>query len=434
MFRDPLDLEIAAEIFTRLRYSVNAASGKLELPEEFVQQYATITAKFYSVLEDSLLMCLCKSDEMLWYTIASTYIRIGKTQSIIDSFTNEFWKARLEKVVSKGKYEEMKRRFAEKAVEMTFKDLLQTIREIYTFWFKKLSSDFQNQHLFIECVLGPTFAQLTKALSVIISPALPDIFQSNFLQSCKFIDDLVTMLTPFEIAALDKNEAFQSYARSWQLNVYFQLRFRDTAQALEDVLIPFNDTNNIFDNSAGKPLKHGMIVVLDGLCKDMATERIVLKPLRPKFFRLRIQCLSRASQWLIEQAEQNIKQDEVALSKAWLATWNCQQLLVLARSIFSEHDPLKEGMDHERTKALIDRFLKELDGNQFLLKNKLADGIQLLAIGSIERRQPDDLQPLNLIRLLTRITTLQAEFELRPDFACESWAELSKKQDAPLEF
>jgi hypothetical protein len=91
-------------------------------------------------------------------------------------------------------------------------------------------------------------------------------------------------------------------------------------------------------------------------------------------------------------------------------------------------------MDHERTKALIDRFLKELDGNQFLLKNKLADGIQLLAIGSIERRQPDDLQPLNLIRLLTRITTLQAEFELRPDFACESWAELSKKQDAPLEF
>lgn len=32
------------------------------------------------------------------------------------------------------------------------------------------------------------------------------------------------MLRPFERRELDSNESFQTYARSWQLNVYYQLR------------------------------------------------------------------------------------------------------------------------------------------------------------------------------------------------------------------
>lgn len=80
---------------------------------------------------------------------------------------------------------------------------------------------------------------------------------------------------------LNEDGAFQTYAKAWQLNVYFQLRFRDYAQALEEVLA----------RSTGEET----LALLERLCAELVSDRIIMRPLVPKFHRLRLQCVARTA-------------------------------------------------------------------------------------------------------------------------------------------
>lgn len=96
--RDPLDLEIAAELFLKISWTVNGVSGKVVLDETLIQRQAIVSAKFYSVLEDTLLACLRKNDEEGWHGLTEIYLKIRKSQTVVDTFVNEYLRPKLRKV------------------------------------------------------------------------------------------------------------------------------------------------------------------------------------------------------------------------------------------------------------------------------------------------------------------------------------------------
>lgn len=91
-------MEIATEIFLKLQFLVNAASGKITIAEQVMSRWAQLTAKFYSVLEESLLFCLQNNDWESWETIASIHMRISKTKALINPFISKILMNKLGKV------------------------------------------------------------------------------------------------------------------------------------------------------------------------------------------------------------------------------------------------------------------------------------------------------------------------------------------------
>lgn len=89
------------------------------------------------------------------------------------------------------------------------------------------------------------------------------------------------LLTARELAQLNEENAFQTYAKAWQLNVYFQLRFRDYAQALEEALARCTGEETL--------------TLLGRACAELVSDRIIMRPLVPKFHRLRLQCVARTA-------------------------------------------------------------------------------------------------------------------------------------------
>lgn len=97
---------------------------------------------------------------------------------------------------------------------------------------------------------------------------------------------------------LIQSPAFESYNRSWQLNVYFQLRFRDVAQHLEDQLLPPARTADLFASRDDLEVpetfeRYAALAALQQACLTISSPKTLLAPLAPKFFRLLIQVHSR---------------------------------------------------------------------------------------------------------------------------------------------
>ncbi|PJF19349.1 hypothetical protein PSACC_00841 [Paramicrosporidium saccamoebae] len=149
--RDPLDLEIAAELFLKISWTVNGVSGKVVLDETLIQRQAIVSAKL--------------------------------------------------QIAGKGRYEELRRKDPANAVECLLKDIFGLAKECKESWFSSLPP---RQHLFVDSVLQPIFSQIVADLSAIFSPALPDIFYM-------FVEDLVSTLAPCELTAMNQCEPFQMF-------------------------------------------------------------------------------------------------------------------------------------------------------------------------------------------------------------------------------
>lgn len=170
--RAPIDLLLASEIFERLQLYINAASGRIEPPLEVLAKVASVTGTFYSALEDALLSCLKKRDTACWEILAEGYSRIGKSSVITSIFAEEVFKGELDQVVLSLRTRPGK----EESGEMIFSRFLSLIQEVRATWFQRLIDTCELRNVFVDSILGRTFAKIVQELSFIFSPALPDQF------------------------------------------------------------------------------------------------------------------------------------------------------------------------------------------------------------------------------------------------------------------
>ena len=96
------DLELATEFYVKINNLMNASSGKISFPSNLMDHFVNLSGRFFSQLDDALLVCLRKnsSDEEddTWPTLTRIYARIGKLQSLINVFRSEVTSKELDKV------------------------------------------------------------------------------------------------------------------------------------------------------------------------------------------------------------------------------------------------------------------------------------------------------------------------------------------------
>lgn len=174
---DRLNIELASEFFTRTMSLVNAASGRIELDGEIKERLAIHVGRFFSLTEDALLTGLRAEDTAIWETVAGILLRLGKTGLLGDLVSTVIVRPPLEALLSKPAFEEARRRTGpSQAIDSLFEGLFTFIKQVRARWFERLLDGHPGTTLFVDSVLVHIFTGLTRNLSVIFSPAIPDTF------------------------------------------------------------------------------------------------------------------------------------------------------------------------------------------------------------------------------------------------------------------
>lgn len=152
----------------------------------------------------------------------------------------------------------------------------------------------------IDLLIEPILQNVLSGLSIIFSPALPDAFQHAYIASHRFLGQIEEHLVGCSVADLRATTVWKSFIKSWQVNIYYQLRFRDLANLIEDSLdiqLPQVSFTKPGPNMAldqiyqYKMLKKGI--------QDLWSDTVLIPPLFTKFFRLTLQTFARYIDWLV---------------------------------------------------------------------------------------------------------------------------------------
>ena len=82
-------------------------------------------------------------------------------------------------------------------------------------------------------------------LSILFSPADPDIFHQRYTASFDFILKLESKCALFEKdikVRLQKSQSYKHFVKKWPVQVYFQIRFQEIVSKFEEQLIDFKET------------------------------------------------------------------------------------------------------------------------------------------------------------------------------------------------
>lgn len=95
---DGASLQLATEFFVKIKKLMIAASGRLEIPTSLLDKFAMLSGRYFSLLDDAMLLALRNGSTEEWRGIAQVILRIEKSQNLIETFKNELWTTQLDKV------------------------------------------------------------------------------------------------------------------------------------------------------------------------------------------------------------------------------------------------------------------------------------------------------------------------------------------------
>ena len=105
----------------------------------------------------------------------------------------------------------------------------------------------------VNCIWGTTTLAILKNIPQILTPGIPDDFHRNYMDTMQFVSKIEELCgSRRSLARLRSQANYQTFMRRWQLPAYFQLRFRDISQSVEEALQLSIDASQRSPNSDGK--------------------------------------------------------------------------------------------------------------------------------------------------------------------------------------
>lgn len=183
---------------------------------------------------------------------------------------------------------------------------------------------------------------------------------------------------------------------------------------LENSLIPFTDS------CKGDDI-HPIVDKLVSVCDDLASPRIVLKPLIPRLFRLKIQATARVSDWLTEvfysEAEKSLP---IALS----AMTSHRKLLERFDKIFGSCS-LTEYIDKTKADEIVQRLEGALVGKTAGMDARLEQVIITSVCNGVSQLSINTREELNLARAFECLLT--SNVKVSESSLKEAWTEMKNK-------
>ncbi|KAJ3091904.1 Conserved oligomeric Golgi complex subunit 2 [Quaeritorhiza haematococci] len=160
-----------------------------------------------------------------------------------------------------------------------------------------------NYDLLIDTIWVEVTAAVTKKIAVIFNPGIPDVFHKNYTTTVDFIMSFEKLCQSRKaLMNLRSHPSYIEFMKRWQLQIYFQIRFKEIAAQFEEGLskpLDFDSEVPTVNNGTVDCifLPYCFISLLDSirLCWD---DQIYLPGLSHRFWKLTLQLLSRYSSWL----------------------------------------------------------------------------------------------------------------------------------------
>jgi hypothetical protein len=148
-------------------------------------------------------------------------------------------------------------------------------------------------------VVNSIFPQLTQCLEessqTFFSAADPDIFHARYSSWLKFLAELESDLSKTSEHNLKNSPAYQQFSSRWDVIVYYQIRFLDISNAIENVLVNQPFTLNEENSATYRTLIASTIFECIERCWH---SNCFLEPLAHQFWKLTLQCIVRFRVWI----------------------------------------------------------------------------------------------------------------------------------------
>jgi hypothetical protein len=164
-------------------------------------------------------------------------------------------------------------------------------------------------------VVNSIFPELTQCLEqssqILFFTGDPDIFHEKYSCWLKFIEELQSILSKSSQQNLKNSKDYKEFSSRWDLVIYYQIRFQEISNSIENVLLNQPFALNEEKNSLYKTVIASTIFQAIHRCWQ---ENLFLEPLSHRFWKLTLQCIVRFRIW-IESFNVNIKLQKIKIYK-----------------------------------------------------------------------------------------------------------------------
>jgi hypothetical protein len=148
-------------------------------------------------------------------------------------------------------------------------------------------------------VVNSIFPELTQCFEqssqIVFFAGDPDVFHERYSSWLTFIEQLQSILSKSSEQNLKNSPIYQEFSSRWDLVVYYQIRFQEISNSIENILVhqPF-----AFHEEANSMYKTVITSTIFQAIDRCWQKNVFLEPLTHRFWKLTLQCLVRFRVWI----------------------------------------------------------------------------------------------------------------------------------------
>lgn len=144
--------------------------------------------------------------------------------------------------------------------------------------------------------------KIEQHIKCIFAPGDPVLFHVRYTATLEFLEKLeAECVTHESLAALKENSRYKNFLKKWNLPVYFQIRFQETANGIETVLSepisPISGRDSLESLAQNDFCLHATHVVWDNL-QRIWQNNVYLSQLFHRFWKFSLQICARYQTWI----------------------------------------------------------------------------------------------------------------------------------------
>ncbi|CAF0935828.1 unnamed protein product [Rotaria sordida] len=152
---------------------------------------------------------------------------------------------------------------------------------------------------YFDFVVNSIFPELIQCLeqssNILFFVGDPDIFHERYSYWLKFLEQLQTILSKISDENLKKSKIYIEFSSRWDLVVYYQIRFQEISNSIENIIVNKSYELNEEKNSLFKTL---ITLTIFQSIEHCWQKNIFLEPLSHRFWKLTLQCIVRFCVWI----------------------------------------------------------------------------------------------------------------------------------------
>ncbi len=295
------EIGLACIAYMKIKSEIAALSDTIPSASYISQNVHNLLEPIISVLETQTTEAMRASDGPETVRLASNYIVLGRYKEFEHLFVNTIVLPFCSKTITTKMLESLCKERSEKpGLARLYSIILDFIRGVKQNWIVSFQEVVIDPHaLGLNMVVQPIFNRIITDLPVIFSPGLPEAFQHAYTLSFEYIQSILDIFSDEKDFILNSG-CFLTFQKSWQVNIYYQLRFRDLASKLEEALevqLPLVSLTSDVINIRIQEIRQ--FVVLKDVISDIWSESVIITPLIGKIFILTLQTFGRFIDWLV---------------------------------------------------------------------------------------------------------------------------------------